>query len=749
MNKQQSINKQETVDKQGIINKLESIESLIDKYGGVIGKLSNDARNGVDMVSAEVLKETIEGIDKENRLLTIGIIGRVKAGKSSMLNSVFFEGKSVLPKAATPMTASLTEMTYGESYSLTVQYYTAGDIEKIKKFHDEYVKQLNEKKQSFSDEQKEEKGQEDEEKAKRRAEAKMQEAEILSASFEQYRLMQKSGKLDEMRRENKPDKTIEFKSPDELKDELQKYVGHDGAMMPFTRNVIICMPEPSLKDISVVDTPGLNDPVVSRSRRTDEYLGKCDVVFIVSPAGQFLSAEDQCLTDRLSSKEGISQLYWVASQSDSQLHDSIGEESDWQLDKALIAVQSDLASQMASVLKGLKEKKSIGDQFDQLIDESQERMIIISAMCHDLYLRYENKKNWDGDMNHVWKMLKGHYGDYFDTDLSARQSLKSISNIEKIDEKIEQVRSRKEEIIRKKQGDYLSQQDKNVEAFRQQLIKDIDEDIKQVEDSDIEKIKEDRKKLQKDKGFFDEADSIFEESLKDFLDDQKSKIRAAEKELFSEVDEKMEQLPDTKTRSSREKKKGVISWFKRLFGAESGYETKTWEVEIIRISAMENVLKKYKNRLVDLPEEIGFKQAMNAWRDSAYEKICNCIDAANTNDIITSMFIKAFRNMINKTEIPDIDLKISDFSYWRKGTIEGEDNIEEFFDEVNEWRSECRDSYKKSTNEFIKTTEQAIKKERYILPDMDEQIKDLEEKLKNKEQTIERLKTARKALKEI
>ncbi|WP_411015822.1 dynamin family protein, partial [Salmonella sp. ZJQZ20_0076] len=45
---------------------------------------------------------------QENRILRFGFVGQIKRGKSSFLNSLLFDGESVLPKAATPMTAALT-----------------------------------------------------------------------------------------------------------------------------------------------------------------------------------------------------------------------------------------------------------------------------------------------------------------------------------------------------------------------------------------------------------------------------------------------------------------------------------------------------------------------------------------------------------------------------------------------------------------------------------------------------------------
>lgn len=41
----------------------------------------------------------IDDFYRENRKLNIGVVGQVKAGKSSFLNTLLFDGKDILPKA--------------------------------------------------------------------------------------------------------------------------------------------------------------------------------------------------------------------------------------------------------------------------------------------------------------------------------------------------------------------------------------------------------------------------------------------------------------------------------------------------------------------------------------------------------------------------------------------------------------------------------------------------------------------------
>ena len=92
---------------------METITRIADEISGdvqfVIPALVQDFRE-----KARLAERYAEEIMTQNRDLKIGIVGQVKAGKSSFLNALIFDGKSILPKAATPMTAALTKIRYAE-----------------------------------------------------------------------------------------------------------------------------------------------------------------------------------------------------------------------------------------------------------------------------------------------------------------------------------------------------------------------------------------------------------------------------------------------------------------------------------------------------------------------------------------------------------------------------------------------------------------------------------------------------------
>lgn len=332
------------------------------------------------MIKTEELEKTLKELQDTNRDLKVGIIGRVKAGKSSLLNALIFEGVEVLPKAATPMTASLTILKYANTLSAEVEFYSPKDILELKNEHERYVREFNriveeeikkqKEKQSLSNRAKErvksfsnkfsgnksdkeapkERVLSDEEinkRAERIAKSELEKDARLVSSHDQYEKMKKSGSLNT----EKLDPRIQANSLQDLNQKLLQFVGADGKYMPYTKAVQISLNNPNLKDLEVIDTPGINDPIASREERTKALLKDCDVVFIVSPSNQFLTDSDMSLFDRVFNKEGLQEIYFVASQADSTVGSmSEVEKSNQHLPTALENAQKTLSSQLNNIM---------------------------------------------------------------------------------------------------------------------------------------------------------------------------------------------------------------------------------------------------------------------------------------------------------------------------------------------------------------------------------------------------------------
>nr|WP_311490358.1 dynamin family protein [uncultured Alloprevotella sp.] len=225
---------------------------LADKaveFGWIPTKKSNDATKR-NTISLEEIKEKLE-----KDTLTIGVIGQMKCGKSTFLNSFVFED-DILPAATTPMTAALSVITYGEKEHITAEFYTK----------DEWEEQ---KMQASRDEND--------------AANSLDESKIKAAK----ELVSKATKLGSSLND------LLGKTQEDSFNNLIEYVGADGKFVSITKSVTIYYPKDYLKGVEIVDTPGFNDPIVSREERTKDFLKKADVVIMMLYAGRPFDATDR------------------------------------------------------------------------------------------------------------------------------------------------------------------------------------------------------------------------------------------------------------------------------------------------------------------------------------------------------------------------------------------------------------------------------------------------------------------------
>ncbi len=190
---------------------------------------------GFGWITQERFQEIANKLD--NDTLTIGVIGQMKCGKSTFLNSFVF-GDNVLPAATTPMTAALSIITYGEKQKIVAEFYN----------QDEWAEQKLQASCSLNDVQGN----------------TMEESKIKAAK----ELMEKASRLGE-----KLDRYLGKTQEDDFEN-LEEYVGADGKYVSITKSVTIYYPKEYLKGVEVVDTPGFNDPIVSREERTKAFLKK-------------------------------------------------------------------------------------------------------------------------------------------------------------------------------------------------------------------------------------------------------------------------------------------------------------------------------------------------------------------------------------------------------------------------------------------------------------------------------------------
>jgi dynamin family protein len=203
-----------------------------------------------NVISLEEIKDKLE-----NDVLTIGVIGQMKCGKSTFLNAFVFKD-DILPAATTPMTAALSVITYGEKKRIVAEFYTS----------DEWAEQSMQAK---------------------RDESEATDSLDLSKIKAAKELVAKSVKLGSSLN------SCLGKTKEDSFEQLVEYVGAEGKYVSITKSVKIYYPHDYLKGVEIVDTPGFNDPIVSREERTKAFLAKADVVVMMLYAGRPFDATDR------------------------------------------------------------------------------------------------------------------------------------------------------------------------------------------------------------------------------------------------------------------------------------------------------------------------------------------------------------------------------------------------------------------------------------------------------------------------
>ena len=359
--------------------------------------LSQEESVGLERIRKELYRKQ-KNLERQGRLLQIGIMGQIKSGKSSFLNALLFQGRAVLPKAATPKTAQLTRISRGIRTELQVSFYSQEEWNLLEQTA----------KTSSSPEQ----------------EAALELVSLGKSKGEQAASMVGA-----------PDLIRAFDSPEQLSKETADFIGEEGDWTPFVKSVEIRLPDPALEGLVIVDTPGLNDRIYFHTQLTQRYMEQCDVVFFLSPASDFLDRTDAELLLSQLPTQGVGRLVLVASKYDSGLMDTV-----W--DKGCLA-----DADQDTRLRLIRQTKEVAATFDQKAwRENQDYVLpqplFLSVMAHQMAQKPIEK--YDQEELQIWEGLSA-------PNPPTREQLEQISHFQELQEVFLQTAEEKMRLTQEKQ----------------------------------------------------------------------------------------------------------------------------------------------------------------------------------------------------------------------------------------------------------------------------------------------------------
>ena len=589
---------------------------------------------------------------KENELLQLGVVGQVKAGKSSFLNSLFFNGENVLPKASTPMTAGLTIMEYSDKNSFDVEYFSSDDWNSFVRQDNEYRQIEQECKTQFPN------GPE----SVVKKEIESRTSEIVRSAHEMVtacgaKAKQKIGAATE---------SHPFSSIADLQNILERYVGANGEYTSVVKSLYIKMSDDRLQGLRIVDTPGVNDPVVSRENRTRSFLHTCHGVFLLSSSSDFLGSGDVSFLNNRIGSQGIACVLLLASKFDSVLQDIGAEYAMKQQGKADLV--DEVNKQKRKFERRLNELKST------IVKGLNIKLDYTSGIGFSI--AHKPEKNWDDMERTVVSQMKRFYPDYFSTEKDVIETFDGLSNINDIRAKYieDWFKKNKDSIIQQKTSAYFV---KNAATLKDVLNKHLialNEKKDLLQKTSVEEIEQEKKNQEK---LFEDLNGAFKDKLESF----KRQLKVVLDELSNSKRADLNEI-DIPTEESG----GSVCYEGALWGHNTDY----MEYSVINTHGLYyNIQTKVRNYLNDVNKKWGEKvyevkidiqnelsnkiaekekELMSASFDPAFyrRRMLNVFDEIRLNQVLDIqriekdfMYSPSLKNIINSNYVPGEETKNS------------------------------------------------------------------------------------------
>lgn len=604
------------------------VENIVDD---VTGYAKEDDISGLNKL-IDNFKLKTKDFYRENRKLNIGVVGQVKSGKSSFLNTLLFGGKEILPKASTPKTATLTKMEYSEENIIQIEYYSPDEWAVL------------------------------EENA-----AVDIEDEIYTSAREIIDMVKRNGVDTAPYLEQGIDR-IEFDTYEDLISSLNDYVGEDGRLTPIVKAVTLFLNKDEFKGLSIVDTPGLNDPIASRTIRTKEFMEVCDVVFFLSQSGSFLDKSDWILLSSQLPQKGVKKLVLIASKYDSGIRDILRVQDD----DDIFGDDENTADNIPKACKIIKKKlrkraKSKVEEFTKDLEKrgSSPELIEVIKQCADPILvsslaynmTGKSQEDFSSEEKNIYSALK-----QFSNDMES--DLKLLGNFDEVKSLFKDVVKDKEEILSAKAKSFIPNAAEELKNLLSNYLEKTNKRIQVLESNDREQLIEQKKVVETQMGSI-KADiaSVFGE-LNAKLESEKSnavrELRDAGKDYLN-VKERTGSITRTGSYTT-----GHLFWKKtHVYTYEEHYSY------CIAADAIEN-LRKYGLDASNQVEEV-FSEALHI--KEIKRRLLNVV--VNNFDMGSEKYDSSlFRIMVEETvssiEFPIFDIDISDEMNGIAGKFTGE-----------------------------------------------------------------------------
>lgn len=638
---------------------IQQILRLLEPYADVIESQSLTDLRSMD----DQFRKQLTAAREAGRNLKVAVIGQMKSGKSSFLNAALF-GQHVLPKAETPMTAALTSIVYGSKSRAEVEFYSREDWSGIAEKAAQYEEQFASEQARLCAEH--EGGPFGGPVTYTRVAVESRMDQSLVACAELVRKVHERG-LDPSAYFGQTQVIDEVDDVSRLADALKDYVGGGGKFTPITKMTKLYLNDLRLDGLEVIDTPGFNDPVVSRGAITRSHLAHCDVIFLLSPLNQFLGASDMKVFREQLPEAGLGDktVFLIGTQRDLPLRQDgrLVEQAarlaehypNEQRGAAVLGGMLQLLDRkMTTIAKeafaGQMRREGNDERTRRLLGELEaERPRFISSWA---WLVAQDLGQLSGDERDQYDRLCRDTGIAFDA-----EGLRKLSNIQPVFEDILALRKRKRDLLEEKETQLkdatltaitrrLEEVKRSLAARRQHIQNGSIAELECLERQATQRIELGKVKLE---DVFDEQAT----AAKIRFAHLKSELRGLSQDFT-----KLEEVSETKSESYQVD----TSIFRGFFGHT--WETRYRDVTTVYASVQDAIEKidRYANRCLDSFEKrIADCVDLKKLRKNVCAATMDLFDTGSAN-FDGDLMLNGINRSLRRITIPSVDLGKRDFT---------------------------------------------------------------------------------------
>ena len=416
--------------------KIEEIEKSIETVEKEFNVKFDEERDDI--------KKQKERLDNPD--LQIAIVGTIKAGKSTFINALLQD--NIATTDVTPETASLTKFRYSTKNKLEVKFYNKAEWDELW----ESVKKSEEK-----------------------TKTKIFRDEFESSGAENI-------KNDYI---GASDKIEEVSNIEELKNKVKEYTSKNSKIHYFVKELKVYLNNENMhKNVTIVDTPGLDDVVDYRSKITRDYIKRANAVIVCVDSSSLRNDEYLTITKVF---ENIGYDFYKVMILGTQIDNRNNPKKDWE------------EKQIEEWKKYLRDKYKNEDLL-------KNNIIGVSSYVYSKVIELENGEKCEEDaILQIYKLAKSYGIDLSLQDPNLNNNIiknsnpiRDLTNIQKVNSIMHRdiISKGEEEVIKDLEKRYLSMitnisnKAKSIKDSNSQSRASLDMDRKQQEEFKLMKNKE-------------------------------------------------------------------------------------------------------------------------------------------------------------------------------------------------------------------------------------------------------------------